>query len=167
MGTEEPTAPDSGWDVQTAIAFVRATGLLKHLDSSPNENIEETVVEIDDAWDVRLSTVHASGEAVCYRLIVEPRGTSQRGWTASLWRPPGGITSSLLRKIPVASILDVLDQVRAGEREGSTGRECRGWASSRADAPKRRMDLRRGRSLRAWIHDEAPSASTGCCRRAQ
>lgn len=120
MGIDEPTAPDSGWDVQAAIAFVRKTSLLKRLDSSPNENVDETVVEIDDAWDVRLSTVHTSGEAVCYRLIVEPRGTSQRGWTASLWMLPGGVTSSLLRKIPIASILDLLDQVRTGERGAST-----------------------------------------------
>lgn len=120
MGGEEPTPPESEWDVQAAIAALRTAGLLKRLDSSRNENVYETVVEFDDEWDVRLSTVHASGEAVCFRLVVEPRGTSERGWTASLWMPPGGITSSLLRKIPLASLLDFLDDVTAGERGTNT-----------------------------------------------
>lgn len=120
MGGKEPTPPEGERDVQAAIAAVRMVGLLRHLDNSRNENIDETTVELDDGWDVRLSTGHASGEAVCFRLVVEPRGTAGRGWTASLFTPTGGITSSLLRKIPLASLLDVLDQVRAGERGTST-----------------------------------------------
>lgn len=115
MGAKKASELDHDRLLREAIEFVRMGGLLKRLDKSPHEGVGEAVFELGDEWDVRLFTTQASGEAVCYRLVVEPRGTESRGWTASLLMPFGGITSSLLRKIPLASVLEALDEARASE----------------------------------------------------